>query len=57
MARTAIDIIITVRDGASKPLDNVQRKVRGTGKAAQDAAADFTRFNKTLFTTLRKISM
>lgn len=51
MARTNIDVVITVRDSASKPLDNVAKKVKATGKAAKDASVDFVQFNKTLFTT------
>jgi len=51
MARTNIDIVVTVRDGASAPLTNVQNKLKGTGKAVKDTSADFIQFNKTLFTT------
>ena len=51
MARTPIDIVITVRDGASSPLTNVQAKLKSTGKAAKDTSVDFVQFNKTLFTT------
>lgn len=51
MARTNIDIVVTVRDGASAPLTNVQNKLKGTGKAVKDTSADFVQFNKTLFTT------
>jgi hypothetical protein len=51
MARTNIDVVITVRDGASQPLDNVTKKIKSTGKAAKDASLDFVQFNKTLFTT------
>lgn len=51
MARTNIDIVVTVRDGASAPLTKVEQKLRATGKAVKDTSADFTQFNKTLFTT------
>lgn len=51
MARNNIEVVITVRDGASKPLENVQDRLRRTGKAAKDASIDFVQFNKTLFTT------
>lgn len=51
MARTNVDIVVTVRDGASAPLDNVSKKLKNTGQAAKDTSADFIQFNKTLFTT------
>jgi large subunit ribosomal protein L1 len=51
MARQNIDVIITVRDAASKPLDDVTKKIKGTGQAAKGATVDFIQFNKTLFTT------
>lgn len=52
MARTNIDVIITVRDGASKPLENVEKKLRNTGKAAKEVSADIWQFNKTMFSTV-----
>ena len=51
MARTNIDIVITVRDGASAPLDNVKNKLKSMGKASKEVSADLTQFNKTLFTS------
>lgn len=51
MARTNIQVVISVKDGASKPLEKVQKNIRGTGKAAKDSTADIWQFNKTLFST------
>lgn len=51
MARTNIDVIITVKDGASKPLDNVTKKIRNTGKAAKDVSFDIMQLGKTIFAT------
>lgn len=51
MARRNLEVVVTVRDAASQPLDKINKKVRDTGKAAKDANIDFTQFNKTLFTT------
>ncbi len=51
MAMRNLQVIITVTDKASKPLDDVAKKVRGTGKAAAESEVDFTKFNRTLFTT------
>lgn len=50
MARTNIDIIVTVRDGASAPLAGVQNKLKQTGQAVRDVKTDLTQFGKTLFT-------
>lgn len=49
MARTNIQVVITVKDGASKPLEGVQRGIKNTGKAAKTATSDIWQFNKTLF--------
>lgn len=49
--RRNIEVVVKVKDAASAGLDKVKNKVRDTGKAASDASVDFTRFNKTLFTT------
>lgn len=51
MAMRNLEVIVTVVDKASQPLDNVSRKVRGTGDAAKKANTDFTQFNRTLFAT------
>jgi hypothetical protein len=57
MARTNIQVVITVKDGATKPLDNVQKGIRNTGKAAKDSTADIWQFNKTLFSTFAFIGL
>lgn len=46
-----LKIIVSVVDKTKKPLEDVEKRVRNTGKAAQQAGADFTKFNRTLFTT------
>lgn len=51
MARRNLEVVVTVRDAASQPLDKINKKVKGTGEAANQANLDFTKFNKTLFTT------
>jgi len=51
MARTNIQVVITVKDGATRPLEKVQQGIKGTGKAARDSTADIWQFNKTLFST------
>jgi len=51
MARRSLDVIVQVRDAASGKLKNVQANLRGTGKAAREAELDFTKFNRTLFST------
>lgn len=51
MAMRNLEVIVTVTDKASKPLDDISKKVRGTGKAAAQSEVDFTKFNRTLFTT------
>jgi hypothetical protein len=57
MARTNIQVVITVKDGATKPLENVQKTIRGTGKAARDSTADIWQFNKTLFSTFAFVGL
>lgn len=51
MARRNLEVVVTVRDAASQPLDKINKKVKGTGDAAKQANIDFIQFNKTLFTT------
>lgn len=51
MARRNLEVIVTVRDAASKPLKDVEGQLKKTGKSANDAGLDFIKFNKTLFTT------
>ncbi len=46
-----LEIIVKVTDRASKDLDKVAKSVDKTGAAAKNAEVDFTKFNKTLFTT------
>lgn len=46
-----LKVLITVVDKASDPLDKVSKKVKSAGKAASETTVDFTKFNKTLFTT------
>lgn len=57
MARTNIDIIVTVRDGASQPLQRVQSSIKNTGKAAKDVTADLWQFNKTLFSGIAFVNL
>lgn len=51
MASRNVEIIITVRDNASRKLKDTERGVRRTGKAAKRATLDFKAFNRTLFAT------
>lgn len=51
MARRNLEVIVTVRDAASKPLGDVEKKLKDTGKAANAASVDFKQFNRTLFAT------
>jgi hypothetical protein len=57
MARTNIQVVITVKDGATRPLENVQKGIRNTGKAARDSTADIWQFNKTLFSTFAFVGL
>lgn len=50
MALRNLEVVITLKDNASKGLDQVGKKVRETGKSANQANIDFTKFTKTLFT-------
>lgn len=49
MANKSLDIVIKVRDAATGKLREVQKSLKDTGKAAQDASTDFTKFNRVLF--------
>lgn len=51
MARRNLEVIVTVRDAATAPLKQVEGQLKNTGKAANTASADFTKFNRTLFAT------
>lgn len=51
MATRQIKVVISVQDGATKKMKDVERKFRDTGKAADDASKRFMHFNRTLFTT------
>lgn len=51
MARRNLEVVVTVRDAASKPLDEVEKRIKRTGQAADAANLHFTKFNRTLFTT------
>lgn len=57
MARTSLEVIVTVRDGASKPLQRVQNNLRGTGKAAKEVTADLWQFNKTIFSGIAFLNL
>ena len=57
MARTNIQVIISVKDGATKPLEKVQKGIRNTGKAAKDATSNIWQFNKTLFSTFAFVGL
>lgn len=46
-----LKILVTVVDQTKQPLDNVEKRVKRTGKAAKEAGLDFTKFNRTLFAT------
>ena len=51
MAARNIEVVIKVRDNASKKLDELKRKTRRAGKGAKKASLDFKDFNRTLFAT------
>ena len=51
MARNKLDIVVTVIDSASKPLQQIEGGVKRTSKAAKDASIDITGFNRSLFAT------
>lgn len=51
MAIRNLEVVITITDKASKDLDKLNQKIRGTGDAAKKAGVDFTGFNRTLFAT------
>lgn len=57
MARSTLEVIVKVKDAASKPLDDAEKKLRRTGKAARDVGADFTQFNKTMFATTAFVNL
>jgi hypothetical protein len=57
MARTNIQVVITVKDGATKPLEKVEKGIKRTGKAARDSTADIWQFNKTLFSTFAFVGL
>jgi hypothetical protein len=57
MARTNIQIVVSVRDGATKPLEKVQKGINNTGKASKEASAKIWQFNKTLFSTFAFIGL
>lgn len=46
-----IDIVIKVRNAASPKLRDVDRSLKRTGMQVKKTSADFTKFNRTLFTT------
>ena len=56
MARTNIDVIVTVRDGASTKLDGISKKIKDTGQAAKGATVDLTQLNRTIFGTTAAIA-
>lgn len=51
MAARNIEVVIKVRDNASRKLDELKRKTRRAGKGAKKASLDFKDFNRTLFAT------
>lgn len=51
MATRSIDIAVTVRDKATRPLRGVEKQVKRTGRAAKQSAVDFTELNRSLFAT------
>ncbi len=51
MALRNLEVVVTVVDKASKDLEKIEGKVKGTGDAAKKANVDFTGFNRTLFAT------
>jgi hypothetical protein len=51
MAARNIEVVIKVRDNASRKLKDMENKVKRSGKAAKRASLDFKDFNRTLFAT------
>ena len=51
MAQHTIDVVIKVRDAATNKLGAAEKGIKRVGQAAKTASADFTAFNRTLFTT------
>lgn len=46
-----LKILVTVVDKSKQPLEEVEKRTKRVGKAAQTAGLDFTKFNRTLFAT------
>lgn len=57
MARTNIDVIITVRDGASRPLVNIEKQLSRSAKAFKDINVDIWQFNKTIFSAMAFVGL
>lgn len=51
MASKTIDIAVNVRDAASRPLRQVEKQMKRTGKQAKQTGVDFTQFNRVMFST------
>lgn len=49
--KKVIDIVVKVRNAASPKLKDVDRSLKRTGVEVKKTNADFTKFNRTLFTT------
>lgn len=57
MSQNVVEIIVKVRDAASGKLKPVADGLDRTGKAAKKAGADFTKFNRIMFSTTAFIGM
>lgn len=51
MPQDHLRLIVTVTDGASSKLKTVEKSLQGTGRAARAVGADFTKFNRIMFST------
>lgn len=51
MANRVLTIVAKVKDAASSGLDRISDSLKRTGKSAQQTGADFTQFNKIMFST------
>lgn len=51
MAQNVVEVIVKVRDAASGKLRGVEHGLKRTRKAVQQTGADFTKFNRIMFST------
>jgi len=51
MASRNAEIAVTVKDGVTTKAKRIQKSIKQTGRAVQSTAADFTKFNRTMFAT------